>query len=1102
MRKANRKSYTKNLFREIKGSFSRFAAILAIVAIGTGFYAGLSASSPDMRLSVDKYYSDTNLYDLKMVSTLGLTAEDLADISGTSGVEKVMPVNSADILIDSVSGSGTVTKLISMPSSDAGSINTPVLISGRMPEKAGECVCVENSFMSGKAHIGETVTLSSDNEDLTDTLAVDKFEVVGSVDSSYYFSIEKESSTVGNGEVELILYTPADSFSADYYSEIYVTLDAARSFNSFSDEYSEYINEASVPFEDIGSVHKARRYNQLINDATAELADAEAEYNDKKAEAEEKLSDAKKEIDDAQEKISSGKSEIADGKKAVAEAERKLSDAKAQRDSGKAEMEKGRAELTDRRTAAEKELSARQAELDDGRLKLEQSRKQLETALGQLNELKKQIDAGNASVEALKAAGLYEEAEKAEAALAPYIEQYASGMEELSTGKAEADAAEAALNDGAAALESARTETYARLTAAEQQLSESEAKLKAADEEISAGEKELNSNKAKLSDSEKQLESAAKELETGKAEYESSKAEAEDQLNDGEEKLNDAREEIAKLEHPDWYVFTRQDNLSFKSFKDNCSKVEAIAVIFPVFFFLVAALVALTTMTRMVEEQRVQIGTLKALGYGKAAIIFKYIIYAGMATALGCAVGLSAGMKIFPSVIWNAYGMMYTLPKLYTPFNIFYGTLAAAAAFACTILAAVGACYGSLKEKPAALLLPKAPKVGKRILLEKVPFIWKRLAFTHKVTARNLFRYKKRFLMTVIGISGCTALLVAGFGLKDSIGGIVDKQFGELDKYNLTVVLHDPGDNDAVQLINSNSVVTDYIYTAQESVDISFGSSTDSLSVLVPEQRERLPEYIVLRERKSGKAIDFDDRSAVITEKAAEKLGISVGDTVNVKNSDDISADITITGIAENYVHGYLYISPALYEEAFGASPEYRVITAKTDSDAGDVNELITGLLKTGEVISATLTDNIMETFSDIVTSIDYIVVVLIISAGALALVVLYNLTNINITERQRELATIKVLGFYDKEVSAYIYRETVILTLIGTAVGLVLGIFLHAFVVKTAEVDMVMFGRSVSAFSFIISAALTMVFSVIVNLIMHRRLKKIDMVESLKSGE
>ena len=606
------------------------------------------------------------------------------------------------------------------------------------------------------------------------------------------------------------------------------------------------------------------------------------------------------------------------------------------------------------------------------------------------------------------------------------------------------------------------------------------------------------------------IHDAQAELDDAWAEYNDKKAEAETELADAKEEILDAESEVRQIEKGKWILGDRSDNTSFSSYGDNADKIAAIATVFPVFFFLVAALVALTTMTRMVEEERGQVGTMKALGYSRWQIAAKYILYALTASLTGSAVGMLIGMQLFPRIILSAYNIMYDLPELLTPFNWGFGLLATGAALACTLLATLNACWAELREQPASLMLPKAPKAGKRILLEHIGPVWRRMRFTHKVTARNLFLYKKRFFMTVVGIAGCTALLVTGFGLHDSISDIVEKQFNELAHYQLLVSLQDESaleGRDLQALLQSGDQITGYLAVTQEDATVVPREDTpeDNVYLAVPTDTQAMNEYFTFRHRVGGGTVPFEEGSVIITEKLAERQKLEVGDAITVENAGGDEATFTITGICENYVYHYVYMSADVYRAAFGKDPEpnllYCRLAGGVDTPEGE-DALATALLKCRDVAGAQFTHEITASFSQSLDSINYIVVVLIVAAGALAFVVLYNLTNINITERSKELATIKVLGFYDGEVGAYIYRETSILTLIGTACGLVFGIALHTFVIRTAEVDMVMFGRSIYPPSFVWSALLTILFSLLVNAVMYRKLKNVSMVESMKAPE
>ena len=1159
-----KRTYRKNIFRTIRHSLSRFLAIFAIVALGVGFLAGLLVSPSDMRLSADTYYDDTHLYDLRVVSTLGLTDEDLEAVEAVEGVEAVMPVFDMDLVMLAEDGDTLTTRMHSLPEDTSPDnpayLTRPVLLEGRMPEKAGECVVVLTKTLgTEKQWVGSTLTVDPDAE-LEDQME-QEFTVVGTVRSSAFVSMEQEHTTAGSGTLELMAYTVPESFTMDYYTGFYFSVEGAAALNASSQEYEDTVGAVSAALEDLGVDRAQLRYEELVGDAEAELDEARQEYEDGKAEAEQELADAKQELED--------------GEAQIAENEQKLADAKVELDNGQAELDSSRTTFYNEIYSARQEIQngyaqiesgqaqldagwaqieAAQAQLDAGYQELAQQEQPLLTAKAQLDETKSQLDALTQGKDALfqAAAGMGFPAEDTSdagalalmaqiEALAPEAaEQFAglkaglealaaqgtdtasalaaweAGMAEYEEGLAQWNAGKAELDQNQATVSAQRKELQDQqvlLNNNKAQLDQSSVTLQetinSTEAQLQAAQAEIDSGRAEYEDGLVQLEEAKEELAQGWEDYEEGKAEAEAELSDAEEQLADAESQIRDIEQGEWYVFTREDNAGFASYDSNADKIAAIATVFPVFFFLVAALVVLTTMTRLVEEERQQIGTLKALGYSPAQIAAKYMIYVTVAGVAGCVLGISAGMRLFPSIIINAYAIMYDIPYTLTPIEWPLALLASAAALVCALLPTLSACWAALREAPARLMLPKAPKAGKRIFLERLTPLWKRMKFTHKVTARNLFRYKKRFFMTVIGIAGCTALLVTGFGVKDSISDIVHLQFDELNQYQLIVALKDESaleGRDLQAILEDESQVEDYLTVLQDSGQVvpRGGDPVDDVTIFVPSDVEKYHDYFQFRERNSHDPVEFSEDSVVITEKLAERQHLSVGDSITVKNQDEAEATLTITGICENYVYHYVYLSPAAYEEAFGEPVAYNALLCKlpadeTDKDAGI---LTTALLKCRDVSGTQYTTELSRSFNDTISSINFIVVVLIVSAGLLAFIVLYNLTNINIAERQNEIATIKVLGFYDREVSAYVYRETILLTLIGTAVGLVLGIFLHQFVIRTAEIDMVMFGRSIYPLSYVWSALLTILFGVFVNLVMYRKLKKVDMVESLKAPE
>ncbi|RKJ41447.1 FtsX-like permease family protein [Acutalibacter sp. 1XD8-33] len=1152
------RSYRKNILRTVRGTLSRFLAIFAIVALGSGFLAGVLASPLDMRVSADRYYDSARMFDLRVVSTLGLTSADMEKIAEVSGVEAVMPAYDMDLVMLSEEGDAYTTRLHSLPEAGSPQLNTPVLQEGRLPEAPGECaVILSKSFTGETDWIGQTLTV--DPEEKIDALPK-TFTVVGTVQSSLYLSLEQERSTAGTGTLGLKLCTVPESFDQNYYTTAYLTLSGGADLNAFYQEYEDLTGSAAELLEVLGEDRAGVRYREIVDEANEELADARKEYEDAKAQAEEELADAKK--------------KLLDGEAEIAENEDKLADAKQELEDGREELEEGRAEYRTETASAQKQIddgwaqvNGYQSQIDSGREQIAAAqgqitagRREWEAGSAQLAESKIQLDqtqaqldgidqgkaalAGVAQQMGLPAPGSDQEAlgliiqleqlaPEAAAQFAPLkqglealaaqgtdsagarqalevgLAQYQQGLDQLQKSKAQLDQSQAQLNAQLGELEGQQS----TLNAQKSQLTSSQETLRStmADTEarLAQAEKDLASGQAEYDDGAKQLEDAKQALADGWQDYREGEAEAEEELSEAEEKLLDAQREIDDIQEGEWYVFSREDNPGFSSYASNADKIAAIAQVFPVFFFLVAALVALTTMARMVEEERQQIGTMKALGYTPVQIAGKYLFYAAAASLLGCVAGVLIGMWLFPTVIINAYNIMYDLPEIVTPFSWSLALFSAVTATLCTLAATLNACWSALREVPARLMLPKAPKAGKRILLESISPLWRRMKFTQKVTARNLFRYKKRFFMTVTGIAGCTALLVTGFGIRDSVSDIVGIQYSQLSSYQLIVGLkHESAlEGSALkEILGDESRIAGYLPALQESGAVvpKGDDPADDITIFVPSETDRLPEFFHFRHRTGSEPVEYGEDAVIVTEKLAERQHLSVGDVITVKNQDEIRGEFTVTDICENYVYHYLYISAGAYEEAFGKPPENNSILCQfpPDGPAGGEDQLTTELLKCTDVAMTNSTVELSESFHNSIQSINYIVVVLIVSAGALAFVVVYNLTNINITERMKELATIKVLGFYNGEVAAYVYRETAALTVIGTGVGLLLGVVLHQFVIRTAEVDMIMFGRAIYAPSYIWAALLTVVFSVLVNLVMYRKLTAISMVESMKAPE
>lgn len=706
-------------------------------------------------------------------------------------------------------------------------------------------------------------------------------------------------------------------------------------------------------------------------------------------------------------------------------------------------------------------------------------------AQAQLDDAKAQLDAAKAEVASGKA-----ELDSAKAQLDAGWATYFDKSAELAAGRAQLNAAHKTLDDGYATL----VDKQLQLADALQQIGDAKAQLVGAKLQIEAGRATLAEKKQQLLD--------------GEIDYETAKAEVDAELEDARRQIEDAQAELDKIESPKWYIWDRQSNVSFASFKGNVNKVAALAKVFPVFFFLVAALVVLTTMTRMVEEERLQIGTMKALGYGKSTIMSKYLIYSMSAACLGAAVGLALGFTVFPVVIWNAYAMMYWMPAFHFPWRWNYAILAGGSLIGCALIATVAACRATLRENPAQLMRPRAPKAGKRVLLEYITPVWRRMKFSHKVTVRNLFRYKKRFWMTVIGVAGCTSLLVAGFGIADSLDAIVTRQYGDVYHYDLMTTVQHPEDVDAGAahdvLFGGGEISASTAAAIEKANQTLPDGSTAEAYLMVPRDLNAFGRFADLHERISRDATPVGATGVVVTEKYAELLGCKAGDSITVYNNAGNAAQVTVSGVCEHYVSNYLYMSAGQYRAAFGEEPGWNTILSIVEGsgDQSTRDAVSARLLGLDEVTSVTFTEDTTKTVLNMLNAVNAVVVVVVICAAALALVVLYNLSNINIAERVKEIATIKVLGFYDREVSAYVNRESTVLTVVGALIGLWVGTILHRYVVYTVEVDYVMFGRTVDPSSYFYALALTLLFGAAVNLLMSRKLKAISMVESMKAPE
>ncbi|MBE6053152.1 MAG: FtsX-like permease family protein [Clostridium sartagoforme] len=1069
-------AFFKDVIRDIKRSKGRFFSIFAIIALGVAFFSGIKVAPIDMKGTADKYYDDNNLMDLTLYSTLGFTDEDIEEIKKVDGVQDVFPTYSLDT-VTKVGSSEVVIKVMGIPLDNSNYVNKYTLVEGRYPEKPNECLLEAGKIDNLDLSIGSKIKLESGkSESLSDTIENTEFEIVGKVRTPYYLSYEKGTSNIGNGRVSSFVVVPLENFKIEAFTETYVTVSGAKELNSYSDKYFDFIDSPKIALEALGDERAGIRYEDILGEANKQLNESKSKLNEEKKNGEDKLKDAKLKLEESEEELINGEDELlkkeTDYKLTIIQAENEISLGQYKIDSGKAQLELGKQTLKEEKANAENLIKTAKDTLNT----LENNKKDLDKTIAEKESSLKNDNLSPDENNKIK---------NELTVLYKTRDELNSGIEYINK----------------------------EIRSTEVKIQEAEEQILAKENELANGQALLNENKTKLETSkieaENEFASAKLKLEDGKLalkngekEYEESKEKFDKEIADAEAKILKAENDIKAIEEPSWYVLDRNSHYSYVDYKNNSDSIDKLAKVFPVFFFLVAALVCLTTMTRMVDEQRVNIGTLKGLGYSKYKIASKYIVYSFTASFLGSIVGLAIGYTVFPIVIFDAYGIMYTLPKVQLEFNIPIALGITAVAVAVTTISSVLACYKELVETPSMLMRPKAPKEGKRILIERIDFIWNKLSFIGKVTIRNIFRYKKRFFMTVFGIAGCTALLVTGFGIKDSIKTIVGKQFGDIFKYNLTINIDQDisklEKNEFMDELNNFNEIDKLLMISSENGKIKTEDTDKDIYIIVPEEVGKIDDFINFVNRTTKEKVKLNDSGIILTEKAAKQAKVKVGDEVKIKvNNKEYS--LSVSGIVENYTFNYAYLSPKYYKEIFDKDASYNSIIAITEKFENQ-DEFSMNIMEKEIVKGVSFNDSIRENFDNMIVSLNYVMIVIIVSAGALAFIVLYNLTNVNISERIREIATIKVLGFYDKEVSAYIYRENIILTLFGTLFGLGLGILLHRFIMTTVEIDNMMFGRSINTISFIISAILTIVFAALVNIVMFYKLKNVKMVESLKS--
>ncbi len=1126
----------RSAFREIRSSLGRYLAIIAIVALGVGLFAGLRVSKTAMVKTADVYIHELGLFDYRLVSTVGYDEDDVAAFAKLEGIHAAEGAFSADVLTER-EGQGEIVLRAHSLSTD---MNAVSLVAGRLPESDQECVADARFFT--EADIGTSISISNLNdEDTRDLFRFEEYQIVGLANSVYYLNYERGSTSLGAGSISAFIYLPYGGFDVDYFTDVYLQLEDSGYI--YSEEYDAAVDAMEEPVTAAAEERADVRYHKVLDDAETEIADAERELADGWEEYDSEKEKAEKELADARQ-------ELEDGALEIEENEQKLEDAKAELETGKADLEEGwqeyeegLAEYEQQRADAEEELKnaeeqlldsreqvndgliqIAEADLDSAEEELDQSREMVELLSSTYQDALYKLAAGTfgpddlAELAAVFAQFGYTFPENSQEMTEAELEEtlYMLGMEvdraenELAAGEAQlAEAreqeeelyrAQAEIEQGFAELQKSREE-------AEQQFAEAEAELEDAYADLLAGEQELADAEVEISDGEQELAEAKQTLADGWKEYEDAKAEADEKLADayqelldGEEELAEARQDLAEVEQPDVYVMDRSTNVGYVCFESDTDIIEAVSRVFPVFFFFVAALVCITTMTRMVDEQRTQIGVLKALGYTNFAIMSKFMIYSGSASLIGSVIGFIGGSIVFPIVLWHVYGIMYGFADIILIFDNQLAIWMTLAFLFCALGATWLACKNELADVPAELIRPKSPKSGKRVLMERIPFLWNRMKFLHKVSVRNIFRYKKRLIMMILGIGGCTALLITGFGMRDSVKEVAAYQFDEISLYDYSVTFSQNADEETEQelLEAGDGTIDDLMLLHESTMDLLGENETKSVNVVVSDGS--VDGFLSLH-NESGEITYPGPGEIAICDALTDRLDIEIGDQITLRTSDMESLEVTVSAVFQNYVFYYVYLDAQTCLDQWGYVPEYKTGYVNV-KDGFDVHASAAKVMNLENVTSVSASLDLRERIDNMMSSLDYIVLLIVFCAAMLALVVLYNLTNINIMERIREIATIKVLGFYANETASYVFRENIILTIMGALVGLVLGKLLHYYVMSQIRIDMISFDIRIEPLSILLSIGLTFLFTLLVNLLMNIKLDKINMAESLKSIE
>lgn len=1148
----------RNLRRSIRKSFGRYIAIAVIIALGTAIFVGLRSTKSDMVATGQRYTDEQNMFDLRLLSSYGWDKEQLAEISALGSIEAAEGVFYTDLIADNGRGEeSAVYRFYTIPHE----INKLVLREGRMPEAENECLA--DGFRNKKTVLGTTVTISPDNDAASlDELNTREFTVVGLVSTPLYMDTNRGNTSVGSGSITNYYFVPEEAFDVSYYTEIHATIPG--DYAIYSEEYNQALEAAAEELEPLLEPYAQARLISAKEQAEQAIADGQEEYDQGVIDYQREKEDALNQLEEARQELLDGERELADGEAELEESRQKIADGWQELNANKEKLEQSEAALPSARSsgqsalaAASAQLTAKQSELNAKQAELEAGLVQINTGLAEIRSGITQIRTGIVQVEAtikplealikiadinaetaqqtlerLEALGMPEshleearrllelaqaEREKYQAQLDElYVtrdqleeklaevtaqqSQLEEQRQQLLDGREQLRAGQQQIRDGFQEIANQRTSMENQLISAQNQILAGQRQIQAYERELTQGERELTAGEKILEESREKLKTGWVDWETANQEAQEKFAEAEQELADAAVKLEDARQRLADITDTRVYVLDRNTNLGYIDLDSNSDIVAGVSRVFPVFFLLVAALVCITTMTRMVEEERTQIGTLKALGYSSGAIISKYLKYAGSSAILGSILGVTLGSVLFPMVLWQAYNIiLYVTPNIELRFD-WQMALSVTAMYTLAMLAVSWyCCHRALREVPAELIRPKAPAAGKALLMEKLP-VWRHVSFLNKVAIRNIFRYRQRLLMMLLGIGGCTALLMTGFGIRDSISRIVDVQFRDVTKYDIEVYFQEGQSQEQRDSFTENmdSFAQNILFFYQVSGEIHTADQTRDIYLMAA--GEKLTDFIDFHKGEEPVPMPGKDE-VLLSSGMAEMLDVHLGDRVTLRNPDLEELDVTVSGIYENHVYNYAIVTPETVLAQWGREPELQmayvsVKEGRNPSVAGAAANELEG------VANVTVSQQMAKMVDEMMSALDLVVVVVVFCAGVLAVIVLYNLTNININERIREIATIKVLGFNAGETAMYVFKENLVLTLMGTIFGIPLGRLLLRFVMSQIKVDMIWIKPMLSNTSLLLSLGLTILSALMVDFLFYFRLDQINMAEALKSVE